>query len=136
MIDKLARKQREKGFILKGCSMEEINSYENKYGIKLPAVYVDFLKTMGKNAGDYMRGSDFLWHELSGMKEYANELLQENSLEPLKEEDFVFWMHQGYIFSFFKLNDGNDPKVYGFNEGEIEKGIQLKFNSLTDYYST
>ncbi|MBH8566157.1 hypothetical protein I8748_29045 [Nostoc sp. CENA67] len=37
--------------------------------------------------------------------------------EPLPEDAFVFLMHQGYMFWFLITSEGDDPPVYGYEEG-------------------
>jgi len=133
VISLISKKLRSAGFTLKGCTREEIETYQNSNELKFPKVYTEFLLTMGKNAGDFMRGSDYEWDELPELKNAANETLADNKLPPLTQEDFVFFMHQGYIFAFFKIGEGEDPKIYLFSEGD-KKGVHIKYGSLSDFF--
>ncbi len=37
--------------------------------------------------------------------------------EALPGDAFVFYMHQGDEFGYFRLSDGNDPAIYQYYEG-------------------
>ena len=49
----------------------------------------------------------------------------------LSKEDFVFSMHQGYEFTYFKLSEGDDPPVYQYVEGNGSP--VLTWNSFSDF---
>lgn len=101
---------------LQHCSDRDINKLESKYNIKLPAVYKDFLIEMGRGADEFMLGSSYSYEKLFSMQDSAKELLEENNFRQLPLNSFVFWMHQGYQFAFFLLDDGDDPPIYHFDE--------------------
>ena len=45
------------------------------------------------------------------------DFLQEKNIENfLQRDDFVFMMHQGYMFWYFKANGDPDPIVFGYHE--------------------
>ena len=49
----------------------------------------------------------------------ALELLNENDIDNfLTEDDFIFMMHQGYIFWYFKADGNPNPIVHGYQEGK------------------
>jgi hypothetical protein len=88
----------------------------SKFG-DLPSSYVQFLKIAGRGAGRFLQGSDFAFPELLELRSWAEELLVEAGVEfRLRPEDFVFFMHQGYQFWFFRNAEG--VPVFGFGEGE------------------
>ena len=65
--------------------------------------------------------------KLYELKEWALELLDEDNAENfLTEKDFVFMMHQGYMFWYFKANGIENPNVYFYRE------MSLKPDQLTD----
>ena len=67
------------------------------------------------------------------MRQGAVELLVENESENmLTDDDFVFWMSQGCMFCFFRLNDGDNPPVYFYNEDGRDEFIKIA-NSLTEF---
>lgn len=110
-----------------GCSDEEIQEIEDFYNIKLPDVYYDFLKKMGKSAGAFMAGTDMFYHHLLDLREGAIELLQDSGTDyTLPDEMFVFSMHQGYEFCCFDVTDSCDPKIYQYIEDDNEPSIVWK----------
>ena len=68
------------------------------------------------------------------MQEAALELVSENGLPPLPNGSFVFWMHQGYMMAFFKEDDGDNPPVYFYSEGNDVNDYQIISDSLLDYF--
>jgi hypothetical protein len=99
------------------CSGADIATIESAAGISLPTVYKDFLQTMGRKAGNFLEGSDFLYPDLLNLNNAANSILKELQLDyRLSKNDFVFWMHQGYQFTFFDASEGNDPSVLFFTD--------------------
>jgi len=100
---------------------------------ELPASYMSFMKDAG-NGIRFFKGSSYNMSEIFNLQEWAIELLDEDgSDEMLTDNDFVFFMHQGYQFYFFKLNEGNDPPVYFYEEGENSKSFIKKYKSFTDF---
>lgn len=93
-----------------------INEFKNSFKeIKLPKQYIEFMKYAGN--GMFWEGSMYEFSEVKTLKKYATELLEENDFpHRLKESDFVFWMHGGYMFYFFSLEDGDNPPVYYYSE--------------------
>lgn len=82
-----------------------------------------------------MIGSDWRADKLYDLQEWAAELLEENNFQSLPAHAFVFWMHQGYQFSFFILNGDDNPPVYHYSEGQKETGFVKSFGKLSDFYS-
>ena len=97
---------------------EEIQEFIHDFpSIKLPTAYIEFMRYAGH--GQYWIGSDYSLKRVKHLQESARALLDENDFpHKLREEDFVFYMHQGYIFCFFNLNEGDNPQVYYYDEGE------------------
>lgn len=110
----------------------------------LPVAYMEFLRTMGggqgvidKNAppadSGFMEGEDFYINELFGLKEAGIELMKaDNSACALKDDDFVFWMSQGVMFAFFNINEGYDPPVYFYSEGD-PNGVKKVSDSFSEF---
>ncbi|MEQ8757271.1 MAG: SMI1/KNR4 family protein [Coleofasciculus sp. G1-WW12-02] len=104
---------------LVGCTASEINKLEQELGISLPKAYQEFILEMGHGAGQFLRGSDCFFKHLPYLREWAIELLEENNFpKPLPNDAFIFFMHQGYQFSFFLVSEGDDPPIYSYCEGE------------------
>lgn len=107
---------------IKGCTENEIEQLEAFFDINLPAVYKQFLKGMGKSAGDFLVGTDYLFPYLLNFRKMAEDLLEDcNAPFRLNKSDFVFAVHQGYQFLFFRVSDSSDdPAIFYFLEGEKE----------------
>ena len=118
------------------CSDLEIIQLERQQGMTLPSTYKDFMKMMGHGAGRFLRGSDCFYKHLPQIQEWAKQLLVENDFpEALPEDAFVFFMHQGYQFSFFKLSDGDNPPTYSYCEGQEEPYFVKSHNKFSDFLS-
>ncbi len=99
------------------CTEEEVALLEQQTHLSLPRAYREFLLTMGKGAGTLLRGSDWVYSDLPTLREVAPEILEEDHYShPLPEDAFVFFMHQGYQFRFFRTSEGDDPPVYRYVE--------------------
>lgn len=101
--------------------IERISRFQNK---SLPKAYLEFLEYMG-GGNDILRGSAytpacFFDEEVKGnaLLQYSLDLLEENNNTDVKltDNDFVFMMHQGYIFYVIKLDEGDNPPVYYYSE--------------------
>jgi hypothetical protein len=111
---------------LAGANDEEIAELESYARGRLPAVYKQFLKQLGRSAGELFRGSEYAvrQHFDLRLKEHAEELLRRNGASfTLPQTAFVFLMSQGYQFSFFNLDEGDDPSVYHYLEGDLKPRI-------------
>lgn len=133
-IEKIAQELSRMGNRLRPITKLEIQEIEEKFQVKLPEVYKSFLKTMGKNAGSFMMGSSVFYPDILSLRDWANETLAENGISGLPENVFVFWMHQGYQIAYFKLDEGDNPPVYFFAEGEYLDDFYKRDNSLIDFF--
>lgn len=110
--------------------LEELSKITN--GKKLPEAYIEFYKYMG-NGVPFFRGHSCFRNEIFTLQQGAEELLIENNFPgKLSENDFVFWMCQGYMFCFFRLDEGDDPPIYFYCEG---KGL-TDFCKIADSFSS
>jgi len=65
------------------------------------------------------------------------ELLEENQFpQTLPKDAFVFLMHQGYQFSFFRLSEGENPPIYFYCEGETKESFVKTHRQFTDFLAT
>ncbi len=111
---------------------------------RLPTVYLEFLRVMGGGQGvidndkpptrdGFMVGEDFYIDRMFDLKKRGEELLEENNAPfALKEDDFVFWMSQGVMFAFFNINEGYDPPVYFYSEGD-PNGVKKVSDSFSEF---
>jgi hypothetical protein len=117
---------------LKPCTEEEIVELEQRLGVKLPQAYREYLLWMGHGGGSFTVGTECLYEDLPQIQHWARELLEEDQfLLKLPEDAFVFEMHQGYTFNFFRLSEGDDPPVYTYEE---DSG-QTSFTEVYPRYS-
>ncbi len=112
-----------------GCSAAEIASLKSRATSTLPDSYLQFMEMAGNGVDDFLTGSDIFLRDLEGMREAAEELLQEAGLPPLPQDAFVFSMHQGYQFYFF-----HNAGVYYFHEGAKE--ILKRYDSFDDFFES
>ncbi len=109
--------------VLKGLAKEK----------KLPETYLEFMKEAG-NGIRFLQGSSYTMKEILNLKEWANELLEENNVkEIISDNQVVFFMHQGYQFCFFNLDDGENPPIYYYGEGEGLKSFIKKNDTLAEW---
>jgi hypothetical protein len=117
---------------IKGASVDDIAALEKVIGRKLPLQYREFLLGIGFGAGRFLQGTDIFLPSIEGLKTDAEELLRENNEgTELEEGDFVFFMHQGYEFTYFNMSAGDDPPIYQYVEGNGPP--VLAWNSFSDF---
>lgn len=106
---------------LEGASAEEIQELERYAGGQLPSVYKQFLKQLGRSAGELFRGSEYSVSQRFHLhlKEHAEALLSRSKASfSLPKATFIFLMSQGYQFAFFPIDQGDDPSIYYYLEGD------------------
>ena len=104
---------------LQGCTPEEIAQIEKKFQLNLPAVYKEFLSRMGKSAGKFLVGTDYLFPALLHLRDDAEDILEESGVNfRFGPAHFVFVGHQGYEFLFFDAAESPDPAVSHVEEAE------------------
>ncbi|MED4532573.1 SMI1/KNR4 family protein [Metabacillus fastidiosus] len=119
---------------IQGCSENEIKELEEAIGHSFPNMYRNFLLEIGHRAGLLFQGTDIFFGSIKGLTEEANELLEENQESfNLPEDAFVFSMHQGYEFNYFRFSEGDNPPVYQYIEGEGEP--KLAWDSFSSFLS-
>ena len=123
---------------INGCTVSEIEQIETAYQIRLPAAYVSFMTRMGRGAGHFLEGSDFLFPAPLGLREEAEGLLKESNAKfSLKKTDFVYLAHQGYQFMYFGAEGSDDPPTSLYLEEEEPRQVYDHFSewliaSVTD----
>ena len=119
------------------CTPQEVAELEREIGLKLPLAYKEFLLWAGKGLGVFEEGSTFYYdQDLIELQQTAREfLIEDNFPKELPDDAFVFWMHQGYMFCFFRMSEGDNPLVHNYSEGRNEGQIFYnKENSFTDFW--
>ncbi len=112
-----------------GCSADQIAALTEQTKGHLPSTYLQFMEAAGNGVDDFLRGSDFTFEDLEGVREAAEELLAEAGLEPLSSCAFVFTMHQGYQFYYFQ-----DGAVFYFMEGDYRP--EKRFDSFESFFDS
>lgn len=140
-LDKVKERLKELKLVspdeLVGCTYHEINELEKKLGFSLPEAYKEFLLWMGKSADRVLQGSDCFFKHLPYLQDWAVELLEDNHVpDTLPEDAFVFFMHQGYQFSFFRLSEGDDPPTYSYCEGTNQTSFTRTHNRFSEFIAT
>jgi hypothetical protein len=117
---------------VEGCSLEEVLEVRRYANGHLPGLYEKFLLAMGHGAGKFFLGTDIFYPEVLTNREGASDLLREDSsLFELSESDFVFAIHQGYQFMYFKIKETDDPAVFFYLEGS---GVpQKKYDRFSEF---
>lgn len=133
-IAKVIDEIKEKGVQMNPTTPEDLEAIKSLTdGKQIPKSYLEFYKHMG-NGVAFLKGHSCFKNEIFKLKEWAEELLNENNFQTkLSADDFVFWMSQGYMFCFFRLNEGNDPPVYYYCEGRGLSSFYKIAESLSSF---
>src|SRR5262249_42127606 len=114
---------------LKGCTPEEIAQIKTRFCLQLPSIYEEFLTRIGKGAGRFLDGSDYLFPALLRLREEAESILDESETQfKLDAKDFVFVGHQGYEFLYFNSSQAPDPPVFLLTEGGEPRRVFARFS--------
>ena len=135
-ITELLMKLEKRNVLMKPCTKTQIEHLISiAKGKELPQAYIEFISIMGNGTeGKFMGGDSCFLDEIDDLRQGAVELLEENeSKNILTDEDFVFWMSQGCMFCFFRLNNGDNPPVYFYNEDGKDEFVKIA-NSLTEFF--
>lgn len=102
---------------MKSCNEDDILKLKDLIPTKeLPLTYLEFMYKAG-NGIEFLAGTDYSMKYILELKEWAVELLNENNFsKKLTDNQFVFMMHQGYMFWYFNLDEGDNPPVYLYDE--------------------
>lgn len=78
-----------------------------------------FIKNVKLRIPKKLIGTDLFSND-NELKEGALELLKDdNAKNLLSDKDFVFMMHQGYMFWYFRANGNENPSVYYYQEQSL-----------------
>ena len=114
--------------------MDKLRKIEDESNISLPDVYKGFYKLCSFSIPENLVGTD-LRNNHSELNEWAVGLLKDDEVNNFLEgNDFVFMMHQGYIFWYFKANGDPDPVVYGYHEGRLKPDNLGHFSDFIKEY--
>jgi hypothetical protein len=89
---------------------------------------------MGRSAGEFLVGTDFLFPDVLTLRGQAEGLLRECAAPlVLDPADFVFAMHQGYQFLFFRCDGSDDPPVFHYQDGDSFTRVADRFSAWLAY---
>ncbi|MCY6490247.1 SMI1/KNR4 family protein [Leptolyngbya sp. GGD] len=109
---------RRTSFVPTSSSESEISEMEGRLNTSFPEAYREFLLWMGNGAGGFLGNFIFHTRSLYGIREDADELL-EDELEKLSEDAIViFGGSQGGYFKFIRASEGDNPPIHDFYEGD------------------
>ncbi|MGE7597376.1 SMI1/KNR4 family protein [Lysinibacillus fusiformis] len=117
---------------MKPCSKDDLSKLVKLSPTRtLSKTYLDFMNKAG-NGIEFLVGTNYSMKYIFDLKKWAIELLEENNFpKKLTDNQFIFMMHQGYMFWFFYVNDEDDPAVYCYDES-----VELDdFNKVSDTLS-
>ena len=114
--------------------MNELKDFEIKNKLILPEIYKTFYTECEKKIPKKYVGSD-IFNTHKELKKWAIELLNEDDTENFLElDDFVFLMHQGYMFWYFKADGTEDPIVYFYMEKKLKPKKVSTLKSFLEIY--
>lgn len=129
---------------LAGCSQDEIKKLEEKFNIKLPEFYRDFLLRMGHYAGGFLKDEYYEYKELIGdngdsLQDYGMTLLKERGSNfILPNNAFVFLANPEGAFWYFLCETQESskiPNVYFFLP-RVNHGIPISLDKdLYDFFT-
>ena len=110
--------------------MANLSTIEKKRNIVLPDLYKEFYRQCIDIVPAKLIGTDLI-NDDEELTSHAADLLEEQGIANfLHNNDFVFMMHQGYMFWYFNADGNPDPVVYSYYEG---KPISHKLGLLSDF---
>ncbi|WP_119790045.1 SMI1/KNR4 family protein [Flavobacterium anhuiense] len=114
--------------------METLDKIEKESNFIFPLIYKNFYEKCEISIPKGFVGTD-LFNQYKELNSWALELINEDGAENfLTDTDFVFMMHQGYMFWYFNANGEINPYVYFYEEGMLcPKKIDFLDRFLVNY---
>lgn len=98
----------------------ELVKLEAKWGVQFPVVYREVFMILGKHYAFEIGGENsYSYPDFGGMRNEAKEIVAVAGVDiQVGRNDFVFCCTEDIeAFWFFKLNEGDNPPVYFFQNG-------------------
>jgi len=116
--------------------MDALLYIESQRKIFLPQGYKDFYTRCAISIPENLVGTDLI-NNSTDLNQWAQELLAENKVNNfLNRDDFVFMMHQGYMFWYFKATGEPDPIVYGYRVNNIGPDKHARFSEFIHQFGS
>ncbi len=115
---------------IRGCDEAEIDDLAQRYNVTLPAVYKDFLRTVGHGAGRFLKDVSVFYDEVKDLTGRVERDFR--GILVLPKKAFVFADRMGEVILFF-IADGQceDPPIYCWSESR--EGIERVFDSFWQF---
>lgn len=119
---------------LVGASDDEVRAALGPLSELVSGSYAMFLRAVGRSAGEFLQGSDFLVEDLPGLQALGAEIRDEEPKAFVHSSPriLVFAAHQGYQFLFVD-REGDDAPVYRYLEGE---GLSKVADSFAEWFAS
>jgi hypothetical protein len=119
-----------------GCSDTEISYVMTalfQYTQKMPAVYEEFLRLMGKRSGAFMSHESCHFPEILSVRGGILDSLPDEHLFsfPRWKEGIYFSCHDGYEYSFF-FPEEDDPEVFIYSEHYPIRSTNLSLSKFLE----
>lgn len=115
---------------IQGCSDDEIKALESLYG-KLPLAYIEYLKSIGRNhLFQFMDAEDMSYNSFDYIKEFGEEVFQENDLK-LERPHLVISERRNEYITMIYLDEAENPKTWIMSEcwDESKEGNNLEIRA-------
>ena len=103
-------------FDASGCSRDEIAEVEADQGVRLPAMYRQFLRLAGRDCSARLGGSAIGYPDVLGARDAALDLYGEHDDGTFPGDAVVIGL-DGRRFWFLRATDGPDPSVWLYCDG-------------------
>lgn len=119
---------------VEGCTTQEIQDLEEKYNVKFPLLYREFLLNMGRHSGNFLEEYFYNYNSLldDDLHIDSKEVLLANETV-IPENAFFFLCYSGYEFACFLIEENNDnPPVRFYYPRDTY--LYAEYNSLYEFY--
>jgi len=131
-LDFLETYQQDQGTLRRGCTVAQIDAIEEQWGVKLPLAYRELYQIKGYGGFAFFEGNDYRFNEYEQMRIDAAEIAEPESKVLVEDPNtLVFGLYGPFSrFWFFKLDEGDDPPVYEFDESRTWHKIADSFSDF------
>ena len=103
---------------VRGCTDSEIRGLAERTGFEVPEAYGLFLRLVGGEPGDFMRGYDLRFSVSERLDQRFRLLVSEMSGPPIPPGALVYFGSQDFQFWFMLADDGPDPEVFTYVDSD------------------
>ncbi len=103
---------------VRGCADSEIRGLAERTGLEVPEAHGLFLRLVGGEPGDFMRGYDLRFSVSERLDQRFRLLVSEMRGPPIPPGALVYFGSQDFQFWFMLADDGPDPKVFTYVDSD------------------